>query len=367
MRISFSRPFAPFLSYVAAYNNPILAREIYDQDGSFAERIVGSGPFQLDVAASQKGSRWVWKKNPNYWEQGKPYVDEVRWLIIRDQSSINAAFRTKQVDITGTLSHQEAEQLQRENPDAVLYPIQSLAAQTIYMNLRRPPLSDARVRNAISLAIDRDEFINSFAGGKGSWSLSGGFPDTFSQEEIRQMLRYDPVEAKRLLDEAGHGAGLEMEFLYPGDGFGETYILEMQLFQAQLKKVGINLTLKSLDLPAYLERTRRDTYDITLRGTSVQPDVDSYLYLSFHPASQRNYNGVNDPRVTSLLDGQRSEPDPAKRREIVREAVRYITENALGLATYTPVQYRVAQGYAKNFAPHSGTGPWPVESTWLQK
>jgi peptide/nickel transport system substrate-binding protein len=367
VKISFSKPFAPFLSYTAAFNNPILAREIYDQDGSFADRIVGSGPFQLDVGASQKGSRWVFKKNPNYWEAGKPYLDEVRWLIIRDQSSIGSAFKTKQLDMTGTMTFQEAEQFKRDSPDAVLMPQQSLAAQAIYMNERRPPLSDERVRKAISLAVDRDEFIQTFSGGKGSWSLYGAFPDTFSQEEIRQILKTDLNESRRLLTEAGYGNGLELEFLYPGNGFGEGYILEMQLFQSQLKKVGINLNIKSLDLPSYLERTRRDTYDITLRGVSVQPDVDSYLYLSFHPASQRNYYGVDDPNVTRLLEAQRSEPDVAKRRDIVREVVRYTTDHAMGLATYTPVLYRAVQPHVKNFAAHSGTGFWPVESTWLEK
>jgi peptide/nickel transport system substrate-binding protein len=367
VRISFSKPFAPFLSYVAAYNNPILAREIYDQDGSFADRIVGSGAFQLDVAASQKGSRWIFKKNPNYWEQGKPYLDEIRWLIIRDSGSISNAFKTKQLDMTNTMTFQEAEQFKRESPDVVLMPQQSLAGQAIYMNERRPPLNDERVRKAISLAIDRDEFIQTFSGGKGSWALFGAFSDTFSQDEIKQMLKTDPNESRRLLNEAGHGNGLNLEFLYPGNGFGEGYILEMQLFQSQLKKVGINLELKSLDLPTYLERTRRDTYDITLRGVSVQPDVDSYLYLSFHPQSQRNYYGVNDDNVTRLLEAQRSEPDVAKRREIVREAVRYTTEHAMGLATYTPVIYRAVQPHVKNFAAHSGTGFWPVESTWLEK
>jgi peptide/nickel transport system substrate-binding protein len=367
VKISFNKSFAPFLSYAAAFNNPILAREIYDQDGSFADRIVGSGPFQLDVGASQKGSRWIFKKNPNYWEQGKPYLDEVRWLIIRDSGSISNAFKTKQLDMTNTMTFQEAEQFKRESPDVVLMPQQSLAAQAIYMNERRPPLNDERVRKAISLAIDRDEFIQTFSGGKGSWSLFGAFSDTFSQDEIKQMLKTDLNESRRLLAEAGHSNGLNLEFLYPGNGFGEGYILEMQLFQSQLKKAGINLELKSLDLPTYLERTRRDTFDITLRGVSVQPDVDSYLYLSFHPQSQRNYYGVNDDNVTRLLEAQRSEPDVVKRREIIREAVRYTTEHAMGLATYTPVIYRAVQPHVKNFAAHSGTGFWPVESTWLEK
>ena len=71
--IRFKQPFVPFVSYTATPFMGILAREIYDQDGHYKDRIVGSGPYQLDSAASQKGARWVWKKNPSYWDSGKPY------------------------------------------------------------------------------------------------------------------------------------------------------------------------------------------------------------------------------------------------------------------------------------------------------
>lgn len=366
--VRFERSFAPFLSYVGAYNNPILAREIYDLDGHFKDRILGAGGFQLDMAASQKGSRWLWKKNANYWEEGKPYVDQLRWLVLPDEATIQAAFKTKQLDVIKNIGLQAAEQVKGDNADAVLHPHRSLAAQTIYMNQRRPPLTDGRIRRAIALAVDRDEFIRIFSKGQGTWALSGAFPDTYSQEEIKQILRYDPQEAKRLLAEAGFSQGLDLEHLFPGNSFGETYLQEMQLFQAQMKKLGINLSLKSLDLGDYLQRTRRDSFDLTLRGTAVQADVDSYLYLSYHPSSPRNYNGVDDPALTAMLEAQRAEPDPRKRREIVRQAVRYIADNALGLATYTAVTYDLWHLHLKDYAPHASLGSaWPLESAWLDK
>ena len=80
--VRFKEPFVPFAAYMASEWSPVLAREVYDRDGHMKEMVVGSGPFVLDRGESQKGSRWVWKKNPTHWREGKPYLDELRWLVI---------------------------------------------------------------------------------------------------------------------------------------------------------------------------------------------------------------------------------------------------------------------------------------------
>src|SRR5207245_6863803 len=85
--ISFKQPFVPFIYNTADDHNPIMAHEIYDQDGHYKDLIVGSGSYQLDAVSSQKGARWVWKKNPTYWDAGKPYIDEGRWVVIGDNSA----------------------------------------------------------------------------------------------------------------------------------------------------------------------------------------------------------------------------------------------------------------------------------------
>src|SRR5688572_22479775 len=64
--IHFKTPFAPFLNYAASRWNPIMPKEVYQAEGHFKDSLVGAGPYILDTAASQKGTRWVWKKNPTY-------------------------------------------------------------------------------------------------------------------------------------------------------------------------------------------------------------------------------------------------------------------------------------------------------------
>ena len=73
--VRFSDAYAPFLNYLTTCTMPVLAHEILDQDGNFRNRMVGTGPYQLDTSATQKGSQWIFKKNATYWEQGHQYLD----------------------------------------------------------------------------------------------------------------------------------------------------------------------------------------------------------------------------------------------------------------------------------------------------
>ncbi len=122
--VNFSKPFVPFLSYAAADFNPIVPHEIFDQYGSLKDHIAGSGPYQLDLDTSQKGSRWAWKKNSSYWDSGKPYIDDIRWLVIEDDAAAAAAFRSRQLDMLGSglagrISFTQAQQIRRDNPAAI--------------------------------------------------------------------------------------------------------------------------------------------------------------------------------------------------------------------------------------------------------
>jgi len=367
--VRFTEPFAPFLSYAADYANPIMPHEVFDREGNLTKTIIGTGPFQLDATGSQKGSLWMFKKNPDYWQAGRPYLDELRYLVLADESTIQAAFKTKQIDVmdAGSAPSDIAENRQKAYPDAVVFAFENSGAINLYMNMRRPPFNNLNARKAVALAIDPEEIARTMQGGKAAYAVGGVFPGTFTDQELRQMLKYDPAEAKRLLTEAGYGAGLDLEFLYPGKAFGEAYITEMQLFQSQMKRVGVNLTLKAMDLAEYLSRTRGNTYDLTLRSSSPGMDVDSYLYGSFHPSSNRNYNGVDDPKLTPLIEAQRREPDPKKRMDIVRGAGRYIAENALGITSRSGLTYQMWQGYVKDYQPNLGRRYFPATTTWLDK
>jgi len=367
--VKFDQPYTPFQNYIAYPWNPIMPHEIYDADGHFKNRIVGSGPFQLDVPASQKGSRWVWKKNPTYWEQGYPLLDSVTWLVIADEAAGRAAFQTKQLDVfpgAGTnIDVPTLEQLKQQRPDANVETYINPAPIHLYIQTKTKPLDDLRVRQAISLSIDRDEFIQTFTAGKGGYAMAGASVDTYSQDEMKQLLKTDLAQAKQLLTAAGYANGVDLEILTPGQAYGDVYVQQAQLLQAQLKKGGFNPHITAIDKADYLARKQKQAFQIVFTGKALAPDPDSYLTV-FEPGAVENYGGVDDPSLTTLIHQQRQEKDAAKRKEIIRQAVKRINvDQVWALCLLSPVGGALWQARLQDYAPNFGRREWPLEHSWL--
>jgi peptide/nickel transport system substrate-binding protein len=368
--MKFKDPFAPFLNYAGSANMTMLPHEIYDQDGHFQDRLVGTGPYQFDKAASQSGTRFVFKKNPAYFVPGKPYLDDVTELVIKEDATAQAAFQTKQIDIIFVESANGAQSIGKAAPQAVQFEGPLPAPTNIYINSRPgSPFNDVRLRKALALGINRDEFIQTFSGGKGGWALAGALPDTMSQEDAHKVLRYDPAEAKRLVEEAGFKDGLNVDWLHFADDSSD-YVSEVQLLQAQLKKVGINITLRPQERQEAINRRRAGNFVLSGVGKALDPDAESYLFQVFYPKAGNNYGGVDDPKLTGLITAQRREGDPKKRQALIQEAVRYVNaEQYWGLALYYKTHYEFWHPYLKDYFPQYWGRfiPYPIESVWLDK
>lgn len=370
--VKFKDSFAPFLIYAASTDAPIMPHEIYNQDKHFKDKVVGSGPFQLDAASGQKGSRWVMKKNPAYFQEGVPYLDEYHMLVISEQATETAAFQSKQIDyINPGTDTAVTEDIRRTVPTAVQYDY-TLGPLTLGVNAARPPLNDPRIRKAISLALDRNEAIKVLGGGHGEWALvyTNLFSDLFTQEESKAVIKYNPDEARRLVQQAGFSQGLKYDMVFSGSGADITQ-QAAELIQAQLKKVGIEIALKptSPTDAALLRRNKQfDSYLVTVSEPSRGADIDAALYIGLAPNASANYNGVDDPKVNSLLAAQRRETDPAKRREVIRELLKYVNETALVIPTWRVNQTLFWQPYVRDFYQTGDRRTQGiVEKVWLAK
>ena len=366
--VRFKTPYAPFLNYAASDFNPIVPHEIYDADGNLHNRIVGTGPWQLDSSSSQKGSQWVWKKNPSYWDTGKPYIDEVHWLVLPDVATVEAGFKSKQLDVLGAdiLGCNDASQVKQAVPTAAQFSY-LLPAWEIYMQVQKPPLTDERVRQAVGYAIDRDAFIKTLDCGQGGWGLAGAFPTTMTQAEVKQVAKFDPQKSQQLLTAAGHPNGVDIPFIYPGNSYGQTYIDEMQLLQAQLKKVNINLQLNTMDKANFSKLKKSKNFVMTIQGKGdLLGDVDDYLFGTFYSKAKANYQDLNDTQLDKLLTEQRQEQDPAKRQQIIKQALTYIYDHALGFSIESRLGYQFAQPTLKGYAPQFGVHQLPLTTSWVQ-
>ena len=365
--VKFEQGFAPFLTYAASSDNLIMPHEIYDEDGHFQDRLVGSGPFIPDLEASQKGTIWVLKKNPTYFEEGKPYLDQVNLIVLKDDATLQAAFTAKQVDYYLAPEFRAADEVRTNVSDAVEYSYPNVP-KAFYLHFKRPPLNDPKVRLAFSRAIDRDDFIKTLEGGFGEWAIreSNVFAGLFTKEEIHSIIKYDPEEAKQLLIEAGFPDGLTVKTMYTGNS--QTATKAVELFQAQLKRVNINLELEPLDRAEVTKRKRARDFDTYWAGEAPRTDLDGSLNLAVHPTGAFNFNDIDDPKVTALLADQRSEADPVKRRELHREVLQYMNENAILNPTWRGTRFIFKQPYLKGWhhqADYRQIGS--IWNTWLDK
>jgi peptide/nickel transport system substrate-binding protein len=363
--VHFDAPYAPFLSYLATFTMPMVPHEIYEQDGNLRNRMAGTGPFTLDTSATQKGSQWVFNKNPNYWQQGKPYIDKVRYLVITDLAAQRSAFQAKQLDLLTIADDPTAANALKAAMPGVPVKLSTQPSPVVVMlNMRHDLLKDMRLRQAVSLAIDRDEFSQIVSGAAAGWPMVAAF-GLWKQDEIKQvpMMKHDPQQAKQLLAAAGYANGLTLPLLDDSSSDQKPF----QLLQSQLKQVGINVQFELVDKATRSARTNVNDFTATLLAEKDYADPDFWLYANNFSTGGSNRDGVNDPKMDQLILAQRRETDPNKRNELVKQASRYIVDNAYYVATYTGARWDFTQPWLHNYSPHWVQYDWNASNVWITR
>ena len=367
----FAHPYVPFLTWAASDWTPIIPHEIFEQDGSFSKRMAGNGPWQLDPENTKKGAQWVFKRNPTYFQPGRPYIDQVTYVILPDDPTADAAFESKQLDILdySGITTDAVARIKKTSPDAIVSENLEPNGNLLHMNVSKPPLKDTRVRKALALCIDRDEFVAALAPGKGQWAMAQAYPSLFSQDEAHKLLgKPDPPQAKQLLSDAGFPNGLDLELIYPGLKYGQIHVTKLQLLQAQWKKGGINVTLKNVDPEIEDRRKRSFDYQLNLASHQISGDVDKTLFGMFHTGSPTNYSRISDPKLDKLVEAQRQEVDANKRRAIVRQAVQYINEVPWAMALIFLPSHQLWHPNVKGYyARIVADNHLPIVNSWLDK
>jgi peptide/nickel transport system substrate-binding protein len=325
---------SPFPSYIKevltkrwAY---IVPKEITPDDLSMkweAHRGHGSGAFV--IKDYQPSTKVEFVKNPNYFMPGLPYLDGITEPYIRDESSVAAALRTGKVDFSEVRSDQLIRELERTAPHLKSQVCPYPAPFVISMRTDRPPLNDVRVRQALSMALDRDAFGKSAYGnffpkyspvhaGLGDWSL----PLDSYPPEVRKIITYDPAGAKLLLAEAGYKDGFEVELSFlPPLLMGPIAEFAAGAWDA----IGVKVTLKPLDFPGNALATAPggEYGDMVVTFQSATTPYEA-LYYYFKCGTARNYTRACDDRVEQLLDKMILAEDDAKRKPIVHELQRHL-------------------------------------------
>lgn len=363
--VKFQKPFAPFLTYNFTFALPAYPHEIYDQYGNFNDHLVGSGPYQLDTAQSQQGTKWVFARNQTYWQPGKPHLDAVRYLVLADDAARYAAFVAGQAQVLRVADLTAAATIKKAAPNVSVQEGLDPQAYGMYINRRRPPFTDDRLRKALSLGLDRDAFIQTFAGSKGGWIMADSLPGLWSDQEVKQILKYDPTQAKQMVAAAGYPSGLDIPLmLQTGANLTQS---AMQLFQAQMKSVGLNINIQLVDGATFSQKLHTGDFTLTPTTQQIFADLDSRLYGNFFSTSASNWIGLKDAEVDRLILSQRSEADPNKRRDALRAVTKYMNDHAISLAFYQTPQTTFSSPTLRNFGDNWQQYDLDARDIWLEQ
>ena len=365
VRIVMKEVYAPLLS-VLADRRPcaIVDREVVERHGSLANWDGGSGPFKLVEYTPYV--RVVLERFGGYWEKDKPYLDQIEFRIIPDESSRLAAIRAGDVDMT-VLKDPRNARLLRNDKAIVLNDVPSFWRSASPLNIARPPLNDVRVRQAMSYAIDRQEIINTVLFGEGS--VTGPLPPGEAEWAIpvtrENFPTYYPdlAKSRALLKEAGVSSlklTIQAAPAYAPD------IPTAQVLQSQLKRVGIELEVQQMEWAAVLKAQRDKNFDLNLTFNTNRPDPDTYLSIA-HSTFSANWGSYANPKMDELLERGRGTTDLAERKRIYAEVQRHFAMELPYLFLYVIKNYEPARLHVKGYIPMASGYRLALKDTWLDK
>ena len=351
---------AAFLPALADPYAFIYKKEILDRDPRWFEKnIMGSGPFRFkDYQAGQSVSG---VRNPDYYRPGLPYLDGFIGIFADKQAVRVAAIKSDRaaIEFRGFPPATRDELVAALGDRLTVQESDWNCGALVTPNHARKPFDDARVRRALTLAIDRWHGAEPMSRITVSRTVGGivfpGSPLAARKEELEQLAGYWPdidksrAEARRLLKEAG-AEGLTFELLNRNVDqpykFNGTWVID------EWRKIGVQATQRVLPTGPYTEALRHGDFAVAIDAECqniVNPLLDGTKYLP-HSVSDANYGNYDDPTEIDIYDRMLREPDFARQRELMRQFERRVLDTeaheSFLLWRYRIVPYR---SYVKGF------------------
>jgi peptide/nickel transport system substrate-binding protein len=322
-------PSPSFLSMLAHPANFIYAKKYLDQDPNYYKKnAMGSGPFKLKEYVHGASLEMV--RNPRYWKPGLPYLDGIKYYIVKDDGARAKSLRSDRADVElrgFAPAEVEAIKGQMGNKVTVAYPGQP-AHWGIAFNVDKKPFDDERVRKAMSLALNRYDMAQTLAPLTGLDTVGGLIPPqapwALSSEEVqaRPGIGNDHEanlkEAKRLLAEAGYPDGFKT--VLTNRSIKLPYIDMGVYLLSAWKKVGIEAEHRLEESATWSKSRATRDFDLLLdpMGTSAVADPDELL-VKYTTGASENWGRFSDPVVDKLFAQQKVELDEQKRIQLAKQ------------------------------------------------
>jgi peptide/nickel transport system substrate-binding protein len=363
VQFELSAPFSAFISNLAATTMFIYAKEAGKpaadgvRDYTAADTVIGTGPFMLEEYREKQ--RIVFRRNPAYFESGRPYLDGVEVYFMADASAQLAALRTGKVDLIPVaagqgLPHSLAAEARAIPGVTVIKQSLFQTSENLIGRMDQKPWSDLRVRRAVSLAIDRAGLMKAMYP-EGADLFSGPIPITSRYTipldklgESATFYRYDPAAAKALLKEAGYPDGVKTK-LYTTVGYGPEYVSRTELLKDMLSKIGIDASIVVQEYPVWISSTYKGNYEGLVHiPTWTLGDEDEWL-ATYTPGDTRNQIHINVPAVTQIVQGAAEASTEPARAKLIGQFVRTFHEQMWRVFLPQPALITVISSRVKGY------------------
>ena len=293
---------------------------------------VGTGPFSFVSYEPLKGITLT--KNPDYWQEGLPYLDSVEFKIMGDGDTTLMELQGGTIDFYAYLTDSQAQELQ-ESHQVLSSPTNMV--QALFLNNAVEPLNDVRVRQAICYALDKDMINDFVAGGNGTLISSAMLP-TLKEYYVDLNDTYGSTanveKAKELMADAGYADGFDMEI-----AIVSSYEFHMQTGEViveQLKEIGINATIKGMDNGTWLDEVyngRNFAATITALTSDMTP---GYLMNRFVTDSKKNFINFQSAEYDEIYGKAQAALDPAEKAGYYKELQKILCDEAGSAFIQTP-------------------------------
>jgi peptide/nickel transport system substrate-binding protein len=343
----------------------IMPQKLIEKEGyeKYLEEPIGTGPFIFEHW--QRGSDILVKRNPNYWEKGLPYLDSIDFKVLPTESTRVAAVLSNQVDVAEQPPRSQLSSLEG-HAGVVVETLPSSRSDLVVLNTEDPPLQEAAVRQAISLAIERKGLTNAalFGTGKPQTTFITPPPSlTFANESLN-LYPYDPEKAEALLKEAGvKNLSLELEV-----ATGSDQAAIAQVMQSDLEKVGISLKIVTKDPTTWLDDLYHKRFQmITTYWSNIFPDPTAQVLYTTDPSycCEAYWSGLKDPELIKAARDATSATGSHAELQKLYDKVQVLDARAMNIIPLYASNSVLLRDENVNNLVYTTFGIFYFEKTWL--
>ena len=367
------------MSAFASGWNVIFSKKTLEENGYNLRRLLnipGTGPFKTQRRVENEV--WVMERNPNYWNKGLPYLDGIEvYHLLPFSPELGSAILSGRIDYARALDPATVRKA-AATPGMSTAKFYQSVIHAVWMNVKRKPIDDPRVRRALHLILDKQVLVDVVK--DVSPLMTGGFLYPFSdhatpKDQLTKRLGYQDnnaaaiKEAKSLLAAAGQGTNMRpLDFMVRDLNHHKLF---GQAIQAMLREVGITSNIRTVVESPWFGDVASGSYDLAMGAiVSTLLDPSDYFNAWYRTDGPQNYSFWNNPAFDKLVDEIDIEVDAAKRLALIRRVEDIMEQDPPLLPVAWENIFDIWYNYVKGHNPKDYFGIYDVvrfDTHWLDK